>query len=356
MIRSLAFAYSTQGHTKKKRLGFGRVMFAWLLVWTTPATGGTLLLTMKQTRAGSSLLPILLCTMVWVSIARGQTSAPVAQRIKLWPDTQPAAGRDTDDNPAVSTLDIYLAPAQSNTGTTIIIMPGGGYAHLSTVREGSDVAKLLNEHGINAFVLRYRLSPRFHFPTPMLDAQRAMRLVRSGAADYKINPNRIGILGFSAGGHLASTLATQFDAGDPSAANPIDRASCRPDFAALLYPVITFTDEKSVHKGSRSLLTNDDPSLYEQLSSEKHVTAQTPPIFLAHGADDRTVPVENSILFFQACKAAKVPVELHLFSHGSHGFGLGGNDPELKNWPQLMMLWMGQNKLLSTPTTLYDGR
>ncbi len=263
---------------------------------------------------------------------------PAAQRILLWDNTPGVVeGKDTDTDPTEPTLDIYLAPDPS--GTAMLVLPGGGYTHLATGHEGKDVATFLNAHHITAFVLRYRHAPRYHNPIPLGDAQRAMRIVRSRAGEFQIDPHKIGVVGFSAGGHLAASLATAADTPDASASDPIDRVSARPDFAALVYPVITFVDEAHVHKGSRTALVGDDKTLWEELSAEKRVTSNTPPIFLAHSAVDKTVPVENSLLFFEACRKAHVPVEMHIFPSGPHGFGMTKN-PVLSIWPDLMVHWI----------------
>jgi acetyl esterase/lipase len=277
-----------------------------------------------------------------LALAGCAASPQSATRIKLW-DTAPGivAGKDTDTDPTVPTMDIYL-PAHGN-GSAIIILPGGAYVHLSTVKEGSDVAHLLNGRGIAAFVVRYRHSPRYQYPIPMDDARRAIRFVRWRADQYKIDPHRIGVMGFSAGGHLAATIATQFDSSDAGASDPIDRENSRPDFAVLLYPVITLTQEQYVHKVSRKSLVGTRQELWQQLSAELHVTPQTPPIFLVHATTDKTVPVENSVLFYLACRKAGVSVELHLFANGPHGFGLAPSDPVLRVWPDLMFAWMSRN-------------
>ena len=209
------------------------------------------------------------------------------------------------------------------------------------------MAEWLNGFGVSAFVLQYRLGPRYRHPAPLQDARRALRLVRAGAAEWGLDPARIGILGFSAGGHLASTAATQFEAGRADAADPAERVSSRPDFAILLYPVISMRDPMA-HVGSRRNLLGDppDPVLIDLLSTDGQVTAQTPPAFLFHTADDGGVPVENSILFFRALRAAGVPAEMHVFEHGRHGVGLAPNDPVLSQWPQLCERWMSARGLL----------
>ena len=196
-------------------------------------------------------------------------------------------------------------------------------------------------------MLKYRLSPYRH-PVPMLDVQRAIRLVRSKAAEWKIDPAKIGVMGFSAGGHLASTAATHFDAGQTEAKDSIDQISCRPDFAILCYPVISFTTEY-VHAGSRKNLLgeNPDPELVKSLSNELQVTDQTPPTFLFHTNEDRGVPPENSVLFYQALRKAKVPVEMHLYEKGSHGVGLASNDPVLSAWPSQLHGWLQTRGLLT---------
>jgi acetyl esterase/lipase len=274
--------------------------------------------------------------------ASAQTTQPAAQRIKLWEVTPGvAAGKDTDGDPTEPTMDVYLPAGQTATAG-MLVLPGGGYTHLSTIREGSDVAKMLVSHGIAAFVVRYRHAPRYQYPAPVLDGQRAIRTVRAKAADFNVDPKRIGVIGFSAGGHLAATMATQFDAGKTDG-DAIDSESSRPDFVVLLYPVITLTDEQYVHKGSRTALLGDRHDLWASLSAEQHVTRQTPPVFLAQATTDRTVPVENSVLFYMACRKAGVPAELHLFEMGSHGFGLAATDAALKVWPELMVTWMGKN-------------
>jgi acetyl esterase/lipase len=279
------------------------------------------------------------------SRATGQTAPPTTMRVKLFETTPDLVkGRDTDTDPTDPTMDIYLPDPAHNTQVGIIVLPGGGYTHLSTAREGSDVGKMFAEKGIAAFVVRYRHAPRYHYPAPQQDAQRAIRTVRAKAEEYKISAQHIGVLGFSAGGHLAASVATQFDAGKPDAADAIDRVSSRPDFAVLIYPVITLTEDAYVHKGSRTALLGDDDKLWATLSPEQHVTKDTPPTFLVHGSADRAVPAENSILFYMACHKNNVPVEMHLIEKGQHGFGLAPNDPALRIWPELLMNWIQANK------------
>ncbi|MBW3631248.1 MAG: alpha/beta hydrolase [Gemmatimonadetes bacterium] len=268
------------------------------------------------------------------------------QVIPLWEGRAPGALGDAPaDRPQIT---VYL-PRASNS-TAVIVAPGGGYQNLAMNHEGRQVAGWLNAMGVTAFVLQYRLGPRYRHPIELGDAQRAIRLVRSRAAEFRISPDRIGILGFSAGGHLASTAATHFDAGNPSAPDAIDRPSSRPDFLVLGYPVITM-DPAFTHAGSRRNLLGDnpDPRLQEELSNELRVTAQTPPTFLFHTTNDAGVPVMNSVVFYQALVKAGVPAEMHLFANGPHGVGLALNDPALSQWPNLLANWMRARGLLQAP-------
>jgi acetyl esterase/lipase len=263
----------------------------------------------------------------------------------LWNGPAPGAQGTADID--VPKLLIFAPKNQITTGTGVVICPGGGYAHLSMDKEGTDIAKWLNGRGVAGFVLQYRLGPKYHHPVELHDAQRAIRYVRSHAAEYGIAPDRIGIWGFSAGGHLASTTATHFDSGDPGAADTIDRAGSRPDFMILAYPVITLVGPKT-HLGSKKNLLGDnpDPELARSLSSELQVTAQTPPTFLFTTDGDKTVPPENSIEFFLAMRKAGVQGELHVYQNGPHGVGLALNDPVLSSWPQRLDAWLRVRGLL----------
>ena len=255
----------------------------------------------------------------------------------LWENGAPGAlGHEDSDTP---TLTYY--PALGGVETAVIVAPGGGYSVLAMNHEGRQIANWLNAAGITAFVLKYRLGPRYHHPIELGDAQRAIRLVRTRAAEYGVKPDRIGMMGFSAGGHLASTAETHFDAGNPSAPDPIDRTSSRPDFAILGYPVISFIAPYS-HRGSARALLGDspDPRLLENLSNDTQVTSQTPPTFLFSTSEDTGVPPENSVAFYLALHKAHVPAELHIFQKGPHGVGLDLGDPALGEWPTLLINWL----------------
>jgi acetyl esterase/lipase len=202
--------------------------------------------------------------------------------------------------------------------------------------------------GVTAFVLKYRLGPKYRHPVELGDGQRAIRLVRARAKDFGITPDRIGLMGFSAGGHLAATVGTRFDAGNPTAPDPVERVSSRPDFLVLAYPVVSF-QPSITHAGSVRNLLGDkpDPKLLDELSNEKHVTAQTPPTFLFHTNADTGVVPENSIEFYLAARKAKVPVEMHIFENGPHGVGLAMNDPALSAWSILLTNWLRARGLLT---------
>lgn len=258
--------------------------------------------------------------------------------LRLWQGDAPGAQGASDAD--VPTLTLYLPGGRSASGAAVVVCPGGGYHGLAP-HEGKPVAEWLNTLGVTAFVLKYRLGPRYHHPVEMADVNRAIRTVRARADELKLDPKRIGVLGFSAGGHLASTAVTHFDDGIADAPDPVDRASSRPDFGVLIYPVITMTGPFT-HRGSRAYLLGDSPAdeLVELMSSEKQVTDRTPPCFLVHTATDAAVPFQNSLMFAEAMRKHHVPVELHVFDHGAHGFGLGGKDAVLSQWPGLCAKWM----------------
>jgi len=271
--------------------------------------------------------------------------AQTSETIPLWENRAPGALGDADaDRP---TLTIFRAAARQNGVTSVIVAPGGGYVNLSMDKEGRQVASWFNAMGVTAFVLKYRLGPRYHHPIELGDAQRAIRLVRSRAMQFGVAPDRIGMMGFSAGGHLAATAGTRFDDGNAGAADEVDRVSSRPDFLILAYPVISF-DPAIAHAGSvRSLLgENPAPALLQELSAELHVNARTPPTFLFSTNADRAVPSENSIRFYLALRQAKVAAEMHIFENGPHGVGLDLGDPALSLWPTLLTNWLRGRGLL----------
>ncbi len=267
----------------------------------------------------------------------GQTASQPTP-IPLWSEGAPGAkGSQPEDIPS---LQVYPAPAEKASGAAIVVCPGGGYRALAP-HEGHDIAVWLNSIGVTAVVLKYRLGPKYQHPSMMQDVLRAIRTTRAKSAGWKIDPNRIGIMGFSAGGHLASTAATHFDDGQPEAADPIERASSRPDLLILCYPVITLSGP-SAHAGSRKNLLgeNPPPELVDLLSNEKQVTQKTPPTFFFHTQDDQGVPVENSLMFAAALRASKVPYELHVYETGRHGVGLATNNPALSTWSKLLENWL----------------
>ena len=272
----------------------------------------------------------------------------VPEEIPLWEGGAPGAlGSAEADKP---TLTIYRASRRSS-GTAVVVAPGGAYQNLAMDHEGRQVAAFLNSMGVSAFVLKYRLGPKYHHPIELGDAQRAIRIVRSRAQEFAVQPDRIGMMGFSAGGHLASTAATHFDNGKPGATDAIDRVSSRPDFLILGYPVIS-TDPAIAHAGSvKNLLgDNPDPKLLEDLSNDLRVTPQTPPTFIFHTNADTAVPAENSVRFYLALRKAKVPAEMHIFENGPHGVGLSLDDPALSVWPTLLTNWLrGRGLLTKSP-------
>jgi acetyl esterase/lipase/ketosteroid isomerase-like protein len=264
----------------------------------------------------------------------------------LWPEGAPGAvGSEPADRPK---LTVYRAPDEDANGAAVVVCPGGSYGRLAADHEGKQVAEWLNSFGVSAFVLQYRLGPRYRHPAPLQDAQRALRMVRARAAEWGVDPSRVGILGFSAGGHLASTAATHFDDGRADSADPIERQGSRPDFAVLAYPVISL-EGPAAHSNSRRNLLGEpaDPALVQLLSNERQVTARTPPTFLFHTADDPGVPVQNALLFYAAMQEKGVPGELHVFAHGPHGVGLAPDDAALSQWPRLCGLWMEKLGLLT---------
>ena len=288
-----------------------------------------------------------LLTLVLSAFSTVLVQAQSTNSFPLWPEGAPGAKGKTDKD--IPTLTPYW-PKEAN-GAAMVICPGGGYGGLAD-HEGKDYALFLNDHGITCFVLKYRLgSAGYRHPIMLQDVSRAMRLVRSKAAEWKIDSHRIGLMGSSAGGHLASTLLTHFDSGKTDATDPIERESSRPDLGILCYPVITMGEK--THGGSKKNLLGTDPSpeLVAELSNELHVTKETPPCFLFHTTADTVVPVENSLMFAEALRKAGVPFSLNIFENGPHGMGLGfrpyakyepGNG-KLHPWTDSCLFWLKEH-------------
>ena len=291
---------------------------------------------------------VVLFAAILVHDAAAQAPAPILQEpqtFPLWQGRAPGALGDGDED--IPTLTLYMPPSTIGPMTAVIVAPGGGYRALSMNKEGRLPANYLNSLGIAAFVLKYRLGPKYHHPVELGDMQRAIRTLRTRAAEWHLDPSRVGVMGFSAGGHLAASASTMFDKGNLTAADPIDRASSRPDFAILGYPVITFTEPWS-HQGSKIMLLgeNADQTLARSLSTETRVTAETPPTFLFHTNADTTVPAENSVHYFLALRRAGVPAEMHIFKDGGHGAGLPLQDLALSEWPRVLANWLRASGLL----------
>ncbi len=284
-------------------------------------------------------LVVLVATVVGASMMNVMGQAAEPEQVSLWNDGAPGAPTKSRDEPV---LFLTRPAADVATDAAVIVCPGGGYGHLSMDKEGSKVAEWLNSFGATAFVLRYRHAGTGHqYPTPMLVGQREIRSVRTRAAEWGLVREMIGVMGFSAGGHLASTLGTYFDAGDPAAADPVDRASSRPDFMILCYPVISLTADYT-HTGSRDNLLgkNPDAELVRSLSNELQVTSETPPAFLFHTDEDSGVPPENSVVFYEALHRAGVPAELHIYRNGGHGVGMAQDIPGTRDWPDRCRAWI----------------
>ena len=269
------------------------------------------------------------------------------QTLRLWNGRAPAAIADTSDD--VPFLTVLQPQDPKPNHPAVIVAPGGSYKFLASIHEGREVADWFAARGFTAFVLRYRLGPRYLYPIPLQDSQRAVRLIRSHAQDYGIDPNRIGMVGFSAGGHLTAMTATTADYGDPGAADPIDRVSSRLNFMVLVYPWLNAMDPPQPNWLSycgEQKLPPEKCTAFEQYSPLRGVTAQTPPAFIFHTADDDAVPARASVAFFQALQSAKVPSELHIYAHGPHGVGFADQDPVLGTWPHLLEQWLRAMKLM----------
>lgn len=276
---------------------------------------------------------------------------PVApEPVQLWPNGAPGAlGTEAKDRPS---LRPYVPVIDLNDPTlaerpAVVVCPGGGYGHLATVHEGVQIATWLNSLGIAAFVLDYRHREKgYGHPAPLLDVQRALRIVRTNAMPWLIDTDKVGVIGFSAGGHLAACVSVHHDAGEPTASDPVERQSSRPDFAILCYPVIAFGSD-CTHRGSQRNLLGDNPpaELVLRMSCERQVAATTPPTFLWHTADDPVVSEQNSLGYYQALRAHGVPAELHVFASGPHGLGLAKDHPA-SVWPVLCRSWLVERRVL----------
>lgn len=249
------------------------------------------------------------------------------------------------ENVQIPQIEVFLPSKQMRTGQAVVIFPGGGYHILAYDWEGRDFAKWLNTQGIVGIVVKYRLPDSKSLTdgkeVPLLDAQRAIRLTRNHAEEWGVDPAKVGVLGFSAGGHLASTVSTQYEHDVERSKDKIDELSARPDFSILAYPVISFRDA-SAHSGSRKNLIGDNASqkLIDRFSSELNVTTETPPTFLVHAQDDSGVPIENSLLYYKALTTNKVPASIHIYPKGGHGFGLGHGKGAVSGWTDVLLDWI----------------
>lgn len=287
----------------------------------------------------------------------GVLNAPcLGEEILLWPPGHEANGKAVSlagdqehivvrQSPSIVAM---FPPDDRSSGAAVIVCPGGGYSILAFEKEGLEIGRWLNERGIAAFCLKYRCGgpPNGH-PAPLDDARRAMRLVRSRTAEWRLDPDKVGIMGFSAGGHLAACTSTLGDEGNPEADDPIERYKSRPDFSLLVYPVISMADDVT-HGGSRQTLLGEAPSsqLIERLSADHQVNKQTPPAFLVHASDDRPVPVENSLRYYRALIAHDLPAEMHIFASGGHGFGMRPTGQPVDQWPELADKWLRRQGLV----------
>jgi acetyl esterase/lipase len=286
-----------------------------------------------------ALTLLLACT---PALLNAQTAS--SKTFNVYPGAVPGAkGHVAADRP---TIDVYL-PAANPTHSAVLVIPGGSYHEVVADREGIGPAQWLAQRGVAAFVLHYRVAP-YRYPAPIADAERAMRLLRSRAADFGFAPDHLGAWGFSAGGHVTSILATLFDGGVPASQDPIEHISDRPDFVILAYPVITMKPETG-HAPSRENLLGPlpDPALVALLSAEDHVTPMSPPAFVFTTNDDDVVPSKNSMLYVAACQSAGVPVEFHMFEHGHHGVDLAEQLPALHLWTELLESWMRENQWMA---------
>ena len=295
------------------------------------------------------LLAVLIAAPVWSQQRESELTNQTTEL--LWPDGPPGAGGEKDGD--LPKLIMTRVVAELPTAA-VVILPGGGYHGHAIGHEGYQFAEWFTEMGIQSAICTYRLRGKgnegkgYGHPRPMQDAQRAIQTLRAKSKELNIDPKRIGVIGFSAGGHLCSTVSTHFLAGEPSAKDPVARVSSRPDFSILCYPVIAF-DKPYTHRGSQQNLigVNPDPVLIEALSNERQVTSETPPTFLFHTAEDKVVPVENSLQYYLALQKNGVLSELHVFPKGRHGVGLARQLPGASQWPGLCKDWLKRIGMLS---------
>jgi acetyl esterase/lipase len=281
---------------------------------------------------------------IWLFLFLLTSLSTMAQeKIYLYPASQKVTNDGFDKEPPY--IEYFKAKPDSANGSAILICPGGGYSHLADQHEGVDVARFYNQYGFDAFVLHYRLNngaqQGHKFPDQYQDVTTAMRTIKSRAKEWKLDPERVGVLGFSAGGHLASMNTTMHLAANRKSKNALEQWSTRPAFSILIYPVITLSG-RSAHNGSREMLLgkNPDNTLVDSLSTYNRVDAHTPPTFIVFSTDDNVVPPENGILFYQALRQHNIPSSLHIYDHGGHGYGMAPKDPVLNTWPGLSVEWL----------------
>lgn len=295
-------------------------------------------------------LSLLIATLIMMTGALSAQDTP--EEMPLWPEGKTPYAKEKDAETGRPKLYLYPVKDESKrTGCAVVVCPGGGYGGLAIDHEGNQIARWYNERGISAYVLHYRLgSSGHHFPTQLADVQRAIRQVRAHAKEWNHDPERIGVMGFSAGGHLSSMAVTKFDEKAYEPSDDVDKVSARPDFGVLCYPVIS-TDPEIAHMGSRRNLLGpdkaDDEAAAKHVSSELNVTDQTPPTFLFHTAEDSAVPVENSVRFYLALQKHNIPSEMHLYQKGPHGVGLFLGDPILGTWSGHLYDWLRTNGFLT---------
>jgi acetyl esterase/lipase len=309
----------------------------------------------------------LLCILPWLSsAASAQTVTPTGTRpadpflglatFRLWEGDAPGARGAADAD--VPTLTMFRVHAGSGNGTAVVVAPGGAYRGLAANLEGRQVADWFAARGVTAFVLKYRLGKNYLYPTPLVDARRAVRFVRARAAEFGVAPDRIGMMGFSAGGHLTATAATMSEAENAGASDPLERVSSRPDFIILGYPWLNAMkpEQKTLSYCAALGLAPTQCAGYERFSPDQHVTKDAPPAFIYHTTDDELVPVDASVTFYRALAAAGVPAEMHLFRTGRHGSGLGLGDAALDLWPMLLETWLRGRGLLTTDAAIAAER